>query len=144
MTPFVLAFLSLALVLGVYGFVGLPFGSRGRRAAVSIGFAVVLAGLFFGYSDMLGRPKSTRLELLHRPVEGQIQDRGDALEPFAPEGKLRVEHVARKPLPFLWYDFVEQYNDGIEPDRAKSFYCGDAAGRIAGRPHDQGADRGRL
>jgi hypothetical protein len=67
MTPFVLAFLSLALVLGIYAFVGLPFGSRGRRAAVSLGFAVVLAGLFFGYSDMLGRPKSTRLEVLHRP-----------------------------------------------------------------------------
>ena len=67
MTPFILAFLSLALVLGIYAFVGLPFGGRWRRAAVSIGFATLLAGLFFGYSDMLGRPKSTRLELLRQP-----------------------------------------------------------------------------
>jgi hypothetical protein len=66
-TPFILAFLSLALVLGIYAFVGLPFGSRWRRGAVSIGFAALLAGLFFGYSDMLGRPKSTRLELLRQP-----------------------------------------------------------------------------
>jgi hypothetical protein len=64
MTPFILAFVSLALVLGIYAFVGLPFGSRWRRLAVSGFFALLLAGLFFGYSDMLGRPKSTRLELL--------------------------------------------------------------------------------
>jgi hypothetical protein len=65
MTPFILAFVSLALVLGVYAFIGLPHGGRGRRAAVSAFFAVLLAALFFGYSDMLGRPKSTRLEVLH-------------------------------------------------------------------------------
>src|SRR5580658_4547301 len=65
MTPFILAFISLAVVLGIYGFVGLPLGSRLRRATISVLFAVVLAGLFFGYSDMLGRPKSTRFEVLH-------------------------------------------------------------------------------
>ena len=64
MTSFILAFVSLALVLGLYGFIGLPLGSRGRRAAVSGFFAVLLAVLFLGYSDMLGRPKSTRLEML--------------------------------------------------------------------------------
>lgn len=64
MTRFILAFLSLAFVLGVYGFVGLPFGGRWRRAAVTLFFAVVLAALFFGYSDMLGRPKSARLDIL--------------------------------------------------------------------------------
>ena len=64
MTTFILAFVSLAMVLGIYAFIGLPFGSRRRRAAVSGCFALLLAGLFFGYSDMLGRPKSTRLELL--------------------------------------------------------------------------------
>jgi hypothetical protein len=64
MTTFILAFVSLALVLGVYAFIGLPFGGRWRRAAVSSFFALLLAVLFFGYSDMLGRPKSTRLEVL--------------------------------------------------------------------------------
>ena len=64
MTPFILAFISLALVLGLYAFIGMPLGNRRRRAAVSVFFALVLAGLFFGYSDMLGRPKSTRLEVL--------------------------------------------------------------------------------
>ena len=64
MTGFVLAFVSLALVLGIYAFVGMPLVGRWRRIAVSGFFAVLLAGLFFGYSDMLGRPKSTRLELL--------------------------------------------------------------------------------
>jgi hypothetical protein len=65
MTTFIIAFVSLALILGIYGFIGLPLGSRTRRAAVSVFFALLLAGLFFGYSDMLGRPKSTRLEMLH-------------------------------------------------------------------------------
>jgi hypothetical protein len=65
MTTFILAFCSLALVLGIYGFIGLPLGSRARRAGVSVFFALLLAILFFGYSDMLGRPKSTRLEVLH-------------------------------------------------------------------------------
>jgi hypothetical protein len=78
MTPFVLAFLSLALVLGIYAFVGLPFGGRWRRAAVSAGFAAVLAGLFFGYSDMLGRPKSTRLEVLRQP-DGEFKVLGSYL-----------------------------------------------------------------
>ena len=64
MTPFVLAFVSLAGLLGAYAFIGLPLGSRTRRAAVSVFFALLIAGLFFGYSDMLGRPKSTRLEVL--------------------------------------------------------------------------------
>lgn len=64
MTGFVLAFVSLALVLGIYAFIGMPLGGRWRRAAVSGFFALLLAALFFGYSDMLGRPKSTRLELL--------------------------------------------------------------------------------
>jgi hypothetical protein len=64
MTPFILAFTSLAVVLGLFAFASMPLGSRKRRALVSSFFALLLAGLFFGYSDMLGRPKSTRLELL--------------------------------------------------------------------------------
>jgi hypothetical protein len=65
MNTFIVAFCSLALVLGIYGFIALPLGSRARRLAVSVFFALLLALLFFGYSDMLGRPKSTRLEVLH-------------------------------------------------------------------------------
>jgi hypothetical protein len=72
MTAFVLAFLSLALVLGIYAFVGLPFGNRWRRGAVSGLFALLLAGLFFGYSDMLGRPKSTRLEILRSDDHAKV------------------------------------------------------------------------
>src|SRR5215467_1951553 len=64
MTAFLAAFVFLALILGVFAFVGLPYGSRMRRAAVSVSFSVLLAVLFFGYSDMLGRPKATKLELL--------------------------------------------------------------------------------
>jgi hypothetical protein len=68
MTTFVIAFLSLALVLGGFAFVALPTGSRYRRAITSVSFAVILGALFFGYSDMLGRPKSTRLELFRRDM----------------------------------------------------------------------------
>src|SRR5260370_8227888 len=78
MTAFTIAFASLALLLGIYAFVGLPFGSRWRRAAVSGFFALLLAGLFFGYSDMLGRPKSTRIEVL-RPSESEAKVLGPSV-----------------------------------------------------------------
>jgi hypothetical protein len=63
MTSFVIAFVSLALLLGAFAFLGLPAMTRRRRAGLATFFAVLLAVLFFGYSDMLGRPKSTTLEL---------------------------------------------------------------------------------
>ncbi len=58
-----LAFISLALVLGAFAYVAVPAGSRGRRAVIAGFFAVILGAVFFGYSDMLGRPKSTQLEV---------------------------------------------------------------------------------
>jgi hypothetical protein len=64
MMTFAIAFAALALILGAFAFVGLPFGSHTRRTLVSASFAVIIAVVFFGYSDMLGRPKSTRLEVL--------------------------------------------------------------------------------
>ena len=63
MTSFLIAFLSLAFLLGVFAYVAVPAASRGRRIVVAGFFAVILGALFFGYSDMLGRPKSTRLEV---------------------------------------------------------------------------------
>jgi hypothetical protein len=63
MTSFLIAFLSLALLLGGFAYMAMPAASRGRRVVVAGFFAVILGALFFGYSDMLGRPKSTRLEV---------------------------------------------------------------------------------
>ncbi|MBI1779381.1 MAG: hypothetical protein HYR63_28955 [Proteobacteria bacterium] len=63
MTSFLIAFVSLALVLGSFAYLAMPAGGRLRRALISSIFAAILGGLFFGYSDMLGRPKSARLEL---------------------------------------------------------------------------------
>lgn len=37
----------------------------------------------------------------------------------------------RKPTTGMWTVLSEQKNDGIEIDMAESFYCGDAAGRLA-------------
>src|SRR5215475_819998 len=64
MSSFLIAFISLSFLLGAFAYVALPAGSRMRRALVSGFFALILGALFFGYSDMLGRPKPTRLELL--------------------------------------------------------------------------------
>ena len=64
MTSFLIAFLSLAFLLGAFAYVAVPAGNQVRRAIVAGFFAVILCALFFGYSDMLGRPKSTRLELV--------------------------------------------------------------------------------
>jgi hypothetical protein len=63
MTSFLIAFLSLALLLGAFAYVAVPAASRGRRAIIAGFFAVIIGAVFFGYSDMLGRPKSTRLEV---------------------------------------------------------------------------------
>jgi hypothetical protein len=69
MTTFLIAFVSLACLLGAFTFVGLPGMTRRRRAGLASFFALLLAGLFFGYSDMLGRPKSTTLELARAGAE---------------------------------------------------------------------------
>jgi len=69
MTSFLIAFLSLALLLGVFAYVAVPAASRGRRVVVAGFFAVILGALFFGYSDMLGRPKSTRLEVFRADLQ---------------------------------------------------------------------------
>ena len=63
MTTFLIAFLSLAFLLGAFAYVAVPAGSRKRRIVVASSFAAILGILFFGYSDMLGRPKSSRLEV---------------------------------------------------------------------------------
>jgi hypothetical protein len=70
MTSFLIAFLSLALLLGAFAYVAVPAGSRARRASIVGFFAVILGALFFGYSDMLGRPKSTRLEVFRTSMQG--------------------------------------------------------------------------
>src|SRR5262249_6534294 len=64
MSTFLIGFISLAFVLGTFAYVAMPAGSRLRRGLVSGLFALILGAVFFGYSDMLGRPKSTRLEVL--------------------------------------------------------------------------------
>ena len=69
MTSFLIAFVSLALLLGGFAYIALPAGSQARRAVTSLSFAVILGVLFFGYSDMLGRPKSTRLEVFRSGMQ---------------------------------------------------------------------------
>src|SRR5258708_39049400 len=64
MPTFVIPYDSMALVVGAFGYLLLPMGGHARRALISLAFALLLGGLFFGYSDMLGRPKSTQMELL--------------------------------------------------------------------------------
>jgi hypothetical protein len=72
MTSFLIAFVSLAFVLGAFAYVAVPAGSSVRRAIIAGLFAVILGALFFGYSDMLGRPKSTRLEVLRADAEAKV------------------------------------------------------------------------
>lgn len=66
MTTFLIAFVSLALLLGAFAYLALPMVGPVRRALVSGSFALLLGLLFFGYSDMLGRPKAVQLEILNR------------------------------------------------------------------------------
>lgn len=69
MTSFLIAFISLALLLGVFAYVAVPAASRARRAIIAGFFAVILGALFFGYSDMLGRPKSALLEVFRSNMQ---------------------------------------------------------------------------
>ena len=84
MSTFMIAFVSLAFVLGAFSYIAMPTGSRPRRALVSSLFAVILALLFFGYSDMLGRPKAAQLELFRSDMKdarviGSYFKEGDAI-----------------------------------------------------------------
>jgi hypothetical protein len=69
MTSFLIVFVSLALLLGAFAYVAMPAASRARRAIIVGFFAIILGALFFGYSDMLGRPKSTRLEVVRTNMQ---------------------------------------------------------------------------
>lgn len=69
MTNFLIAFLSLSALLGAFAYVAVPAGSRKRRVIIAGSFAVILGILFFGYSDMLGRPKSARLEVFRTSMQ---------------------------------------------------------------------------
>jgi len=69
MTSFLIAFVSLTLLLGAFAYVAVPAGSLWRRATIASFFAVILGALFFGYSDMLGRPKATRLEVFRTSIQ---------------------------------------------------------------------------
>lgn len=69
MSSFLTAFLSLALLLGVFAYVAVPMGSLWRRATIAGFFAIILGALFFGYSDMLGRPKTARLEVFRTSMQ---------------------------------------------------------------------------
>jgi hypothetical protein len=69
MTSFLIAFLSLAFLLGAFAYVALPAATRVRRIIIAGSFAIILGALFFGYSDMLGRPKSARLEVFRTSMQ---------------------------------------------------------------------------
>ena len=69
MSTFVIAFVSLAFLLGAFAFIAMPAGSKLRRALVSGFFALILGALFFGYSDMLGRPKVAALEVFRTDMK---------------------------------------------------------------------------
>lgn len=84
MSNFVIAFVSLAFLLGAFAYVAMPAASRVRRALVSGFFALILGALFFGYSDMLGRPKATQLELFRASMKdakviGSYMREGDGI-----------------------------------------------------------------
>jgi hypothetical protein len=82
MNSFLIAFVSLAFLLGGFAYVAMPAASRLRRVLVSGALALILGGLFFGYSDMLGRPKSTRLEVFR----GDMKD-AQVIGSYLMEGK---------------------------------------------------------
>lgn len=81
---------------------------------------------FFIISNQAGlNNKPQEIPGFKRKVETIVNHFGIPTIVFALPGKTKF----RKPLPYLWYTFVEKYNGGKEPDRSESFYCGDAAGR---------------
>jgi len=62
-------------LLGAFAYVAMPAGGWLRRSVLSAFFAVVLGALFFGYSDMLGRPKAAQIEMFRGGVKGRSSHR---------------------------------------------------------------------
>jgi hypothetical protein len=79
MVTFLIAFISLAVLLGGFAYITMPATNALRRGLVSFAFALILCGLFFGYSDMLGRPKATQLEVL-RGATGEARILGSYMK----------------------------------------------------------------
>lgn len=79
MVTFLIAFVSLAVLLGGFAYITMPATNSWRRGLVSGAFALILCGLFFGYSDMLGRPKATQLEVL-RGATGEARILGSYMK----------------------------------------------------------------
>jgi hypothetical protein len=69
MTSFLIMFLCLALLLGAFAYLAMPTASRMRLAVIVGMFAAILGNLFFGCSDMLGRPKPTRLQVVRTNMQ---------------------------------------------------------------------------
>jgi hypothetical protein len=126
MSSFMIAFVSLAFVLGAFAYIAMPAGSRPRRAFVSSLFAAILAVLFFGYSDMLGRPKAAQLELFRgdmkdaRVISSHFKE-GDSIFlwlelPGAPEPryyKLPWDERIAKSLQEATQQNAEQHGGGV-------------------------------
>src|SRR5262245_42666090 len=73
MISFILAFVSLAFLLGAFAYIAIPAGGWWRRSVLSTFFGITLGALFFGYSDMLGRPKAAQIEMFRGGVkEAQV------------------------------------------------------------------------
>lgn len=74
MIYFLVAFLSLALLAAVFSYILLPAHvASWRRALIACAVTLLVPALFFGYSDMLGRPKPERLEVVRlKALEGTV------------------------------------------------------------------------
>ena len=86
--------LAFALLLGAFIFLVLPQGQRWQRGAAATLFAVLVAVVYAGSAELLGRPKPLRLEWRdaeHAQVLGSSMRENEAI--------------------YLWL----QFDDGSEP-----------------------------
>lgn len=63
MDNFIIAFLSLSFLIGIIVYIAIPVTKVWKKSIITLIFACIIGGMFFGYSDMLGRPKSALFDI---------------------------------------------------------------------------------
>lgn len=103
--------------------IALPVVSQKLKEQLLDGFRIVI----FSNQAPIGKGR-VKIEDFKKKFESIVLKLNIPVQAYFATGK----GFYRKPATGMWKYLNEQKNDGLEIDMDQSFYCGDAAGRVAG------------
>lgn len=97
------------------------------KQAVDNGFQIVIFSNQYGIKSALLGAASVKIRTIINNVLDELENAGVYAQVLLATSK---DHL-RKPETGMWDFFVANLNNGATPNKAESFYVGDAAGRAA-------------